>query len=480
MDDEIRNEETEIQEEPVFEEESSEVTEEAKAEVPAEETPAVNGKKGKKVKKQLTPEQKKKKRKKALIITASVVMVIALFFSVCAITNTVGFNKLINYGSTFEKVEYDAGTQLVPLKDTDGYWTFTTDRDFKVVQITDVHIGGGCFSQKKDKWALDAVATMIRAEKPDLVVVTGDIAYPVPFQAGTFNNLNATKIFSNMMENLGVYWTFTYGNHDTEAYSMYTRNDICTYYEQANFKYCLFQRGFSDEEKGYGNTIIKVKNSDGVVTQAITTLDSHTYVNGDVLGILWKYANIHQSQVDWFVQEMNRIDAANKAIKSDAADLKSIAFFHIPLPEYREAWKEYLENGYNSTANTEYIYGKVGEDEESVSNGNKTYGVFCGIGDDTLFEQGYDAGLRGVFCGHDHYNHFALNYTKDGKTIKLTYGMSIDFLAYAPINHEHPQRGCTVITVKPDTTFESVQKNLYISYGAPAENGSLDDLSDFK
>ena len=34
--------------------------------------------------------------------------------------------------------------------------------------------------------ALNAVAAMVTAEKPDLVIVTGDIAYPVPFQAGTF------------------------------------------------------------------------------------------------------------------------------------------------------------------------------------------------------------------------------------------------------------------------------------------------------
>ena len=42
-------------------------------------------------------------------------------------------------------------------------------------------------SIKKDAMAINTVATMIRVEKPDFVVVTGDISYPVPFQAGTFN-----------------------------------------------------------------------------------------------------------------------------------------------------------------------------------------------------------------------------------------------------------------------------------------------------
>lgn len=117
-----------------------------------------------------------------------------------------------------------------------------------MLQFTDVHIGGGAFSGTKDNWAMSAVATMIRQSQPDLVVVTGDIAYPVPFQAGTFNNLNATRIFSNMMESLGVYWTFAFGNHDTELYSLYGRDQICDYYANAGFKYCLFRAGFCDEK----------------------------------------------------------------------------------------------------------------------------------------------------------------------------------------------------------------------------------------
>ena len=54
------------------------------------------------------------------------------------------------------------------------------------------------------------------AEKPDLVVATGDIAFPVPYMAGTFNNYSGAKAFENLMESLGVYWTVTFGNHDAE------------------------------------------------------------------------------------------------------------------------------------------------------------------------------------------------------------------------------------------------------------------------
>ena len=74
------------------------------------------------------------------------------------------------------------------------------------MQLTDVHIGGGWMSFFKDRRAIDCVVRMVTVEQPDLVAVTGDIAYPVPFQSGTFNNKTAARLFGRVMQNLGVYW----------------------------------------------------------------------------------------------------------------------------------------------------------------------------------------------------------------------------------------------------------------------------------
>lgn len=330
---------------------------------------------------------------------------------------------------------------------------------------------------------MSAVATMIRAEKPDLVVVTGDIAYPVPFQAGTFNNLNATKIFSNMMESLGVYWTFAFGNHDTELYSLYTRKDICKYYEDSNFEYCLFRAGFCDDEdvisktsRGFGNDMIVVKNPAGSanpINQAIVTFDSHSYTDGDYFGIAWKYDNIHQCQVDWYSESMDMLKAKNGGV-----EVNNIAFFHIPLVEYREAWANVINSGekpqsgdviQGNGSTTTFIYGNMGE-KDKQKNGVRTYGVFCGSSTDNLFEAGLTHGLQGIFCGHDHYNNFSVLYKRDGDSrgIRLTYGMSVDYLAYAGIYKEHSQRGTTVITINSDGVFESAPHNYY-SYGVAHE-----------
>lgn len=54
-----------------------------------------------------------------------------------------------------------------------------TDRDYKILQLTDLHLGFGMFSRKKDRLALEAVTELIRRTGPDLIVLTGDSVFPV-------------------------------------------------------------------------------------------------------------------------------------------------------------------------------------------------------------------------------------------------------------------------------------------------------------
>ena len=116
----------------------------------------------------------KKRGKKALIILASILGFLIAATGICAVINLVGIKSNENFISVIEPVQYE--NQLTPTLGNDGNYTFTTDGDFKVMQLTDVHIGGGFMSIKKDSMAINAVASMIAEEKPDLVVVSGDIA----------------------------------------------------------------------------------------------------------------------------------------------------------------------------------------------------------------------------------------------------------------------------------------------------------------
>ena len=385
-----------------------------------------------------------KKSKKKLLIFVSVVIVIGILISGL---NLLSVQNLLKKGNSYNTLEIK--NQLIPQKDENGYWYFTTDGDFKVMHLTDIHIGGGFMSKDVDEKALNAVATMVTKEKPDLVIATGDIAFPVPYTAGTFNNYSGAKAFGNLMESLGVYWTVTFGNHDAECYSYFDREAVAEIYSNEEFEHCLFQAG-PENVDGYGNHIIEVKNSKGLITQAMVLIDSQAYVEDTLIdSIKGTYDNIHPNQVEWYEDEINRMNAENKAINKKADTVVTHAFFHIPLVEMLDGWKEFTENDFKDTKDFRFIDGIMGE-------GGKQ--VYCGLGEDDLFEKMIELGsTKAMYNGHDHLNSTTFEY----KDILFSYGYSIDYFAYSGIDKQGSQRGCTMITCKPDTTFEIDKYNYY-------------------
>lgn len=409
-----------------------------------------------KEKQKRTPQQKRKIAGKVLLgILIAILCIIAIFTAI----NTICVASCKNYIKSINPVSYSS--QLTP-EEKNGYTTFVTDNDFRVMQLSDVHIGAGFMSVKKDNQAINAVAAMVAEEKPDLVIVTGDIAYPVPFQAGTFNNKTGAVIFASLMEKLGVYWCPAFGNHDTEAYSYFNREDISELYSnRQKYPHCLFQSGPKDVD-GYGNYIVNVQTSKGEITQSFVMLDSHSYIDNDYFGIMWKYDCVHKNQVEWYEQQIKALTKIN-----NNKTPKSLMFFHMPPQEMLTAYNEYKENGYKDTADSKYIGGKAGEKNLVVYPSEKNYGLF-----DKCLELG---STKGIFFGHDHLNNFTMLY----KGIQLTYDYTVDYLAYVGINKYGTQRGCTMITTKPDGSFVSKAENYYQDKYTPQREKETVTMEDF-
>ena len=394
---------------------------------------------------------------KAFKIILGIIIALAVIFGGFAIANEINKIAMNEYIDSFESVEYE--NQLTPQYDEDGVAYFVTDGDFKVMHLTDVHIGGGVLSVQKDKMAINAVAAMITAEKPDLVVATGDISFAVPW-SGTINNAYAHNYFKRLMENLGVYWTVTFGNHDSEAYDYYKRDKVAEMYEDENMKYCLFD---SDDGGiyGEGNHVINVKNSSGLITKSLIMMDTNAYTDEDPLGINWIYDNIHEDQIEWYRGVIEKYSAYNQsrlmnmeisgeptpANAEDFTTVQSLLFVHIPIMEVRDAVDLYLEEA--DTDELKYISGKIGE--------NAPY-VYCSEINEQMFETMLELdSTKAMFYGHDHLNNLVVEY----KGITLSYGYSIDYFAYAGIHKIGSQRGCTVINCSPDTSFEITHENYY-------------------
>ena len=410
--------------------------------------------------------------KKLLIILGCILLAIGILLAGIGVANKINEEDMHKYIDSFTAVEYE--NQLKPEFDEDGVAYFVTDEDFKVLQLTDIHIGGGILSAEKDKKAINAVAAMITAEKPDLVVLTGDMAATYP-HAGTLNNRYSHEYIIRLMENLGVYWTVTFGNHDSEIYNSLDRSEVAELYEDESLEYCLFDRG-PEDIFGECNHVINVKNSVGYITQSLIMMDSNSYTDEDPLGLRWIYDNIHADQIEWYENTIKSLNEYNKNLLDSIPEserpenienyntVQSLLFIHIPLMETRNAYNEYLNAG-GDTENVKYISGKIGESDPYV---------YCSMEEEQMFETilALDS-TKAVFYGHDHLNNAVMDY----KGVLLTYSFSVDYFAYSGIDKIGSQRGCTVINCHPDTTFEIIHENYYQDKYVPLYEKEVVDLT---
>ena len=247
---------------------------------------------------------------------------------------------------------------------------------FKIAQFTDLHLDYLDDNGPEQK-TLKLVRDCIRDEKPDLVVITGDL---VTSEASA----ETIKGFSDVMTELKQPWAFVFGNHDRE----YGAPESVLEKILTESEYCLFEPGDSDI-KGSGNYCIEIKNADNRLQWALYMLDSGDYLRTDKCN---GYAHIDISQINWFKNHAKNLTAKG--------EYSSLFFFHIPLCEYNEIW------------------------EKKLSNGEKNEGICSPVLNSGLFSAMVESGnAKGVFVGHDHTNDFA----GELYGVKLCYGRGSGF-----------------------------------------------------
>ena len=316
-----------------------------------------------------------------------------------------------------------------------GVYTLTAQNgDFKILHLTDIHLGNSLYSYRKDIKAMQACYAEISHTKPDLVIVTGDLCFPLGIMSMSLNNSAPVQQFAAFMRNVGVPWAFTYGNHDTESIASMDRESLNDVYMSLSFKTSgvLLYPYVQPEITGRNNQLLELRNEDGTLNTALFLLDSNAYT-GEGINV---YDYIHDDQVDWYASQVERLN------REAGRTVPSLVFFHIPLQQYRTAYELY-EAGSDEVT---YYFGENGE--KMIDK------VCCSDYPSKLFDRMLELGsTTGVFCGHDHYNNMSLGY----KGIRLTYGMSIDYLAMPGIEHDTAQRGAELITIHPDSSWDLEQ-----------------------
>ena len=280
-------------------------------------------------------------------------------------------------------------------------------KDMRILQLNDIHIGDKDDRQLHYKF----MDLTIKEANPDLIVLNGDLF--------TFASRYTAKELFEFIDSHNVPWTCTFGNHDEQCYFSV---DWLTSYLNNFGSHCLFKDIQDDDVFGNANFVINLKQGNSVF-ESLVILDSNRYYFGDYFG----YDYIKENQIEWYENAIKRVK------EKEGKLVPSLAFFHIPLLEFGEAWAAHEKNP--DDPNAKLIIGERGENE---CPGKKNTGMFAKVK-----ELG---STNGIFCAHDHLNDYAIEY----KGVTLGYGVHSTNRIYG----SEDMLGGMVITLHEDHSFD--------------------------
>jgi hypothetical protein len=292
---------------------------------------------------------------------------------------------------------------------------FRPDGRFIIAQFADLHWHNG---EEPDQQTRAMMERILDAERPDFVALTGDNIAGRP----CVDPAESTRQVAAPMEERKIPWAGVFGNHDAEG-SM-DREGLMDALRSC--PHCLSEPG-PEAVSGVGNFTLRIRSAHReALAAALYFLDSGTYP-GDEFGT---YDWFKRDQIAWYLEQSRQLNAAYAEARSKEESspqpIPSLAFFHIPLPEYNEAW------------------------DFKVCKGRKYENVYSPSLNSGFFLAMVEAGdVMGTFVGHDHVNDF--EGTLFG--IRLCYGRGGGFSTYG---REGMLRGARMIELREgERSFET-------------------------
>ena len=274
--------------------------------------------------------------------------------------------------------------------ETDKTIKFNSEGKLKILHITDTHLK---LNHNFDPTIL-LVERACDAEKPDIVMLTGDIALNCENAKETKKLINALM---NIFESRSIPVAVTFGNHDSEQGAM-TREELMAYYNTFS---CSVSVDDGEELSGCGTYNIPVLSSDGEkVKFNLWVFDSGDYDEKD------RYSCVKPDQVEWYRKASDKLKKEN-----NGKAVSSLVFQHIIVGEIYDAlqksdeWKSYsYKHLYNEDEyymfNPENVnYGAI---RETPCPGYENFGQF-----EAMVKQG---DVLAIFSGHDHTNAFGVKH----------------------------------------------------------------------
>lgn len=261
------------------------------------------------------------------------------------------------------------------------------DGTFKVMMYSDIQDG-----PNMDPRATALIEKLLDTEKPDLVVIGGDVI--AGDRCKSVGELKQAIAFvAAPLEARKIPWAIVFGNHDQEhfPFTQWSKKDVMgLYMSYPNNRNVLGPRNIF----GVGNDVLLVRDSQGrKPVFAVWLIDSNEYATNGVSGYDW----IRTDQIAWYSNTSASLE------KKHGKKIPGIMCFHIPLREYSEL------------SATGKIKGDRNEPECPAPVNSGMLAAVVERGD-----------VKGIFVGHDHTN----NYVGEWLGVQLGYDGSVTYASY--------------------------------------------------
>ena len=301
------------------------------------------------------------------------------------------------------------------------------DKDFIILNITDPQLGDPEWADGHiNRQILEyTIRTLIEKCKPDLITVSGDLAW-----AGY---THAYTMLADYLESFQIPWAPIWGNHDNQNGAAYI-DEVASRY--LTYPHCLYEKG--NPALGNGNYVIRIEEN-GKIVEALIMMDSHdkadfTNEQGETTQ---EWAKLYPTQIEWYKQQ----SALLKAEGCKDATL----ILHIPLYAYRTASLAAFKDGIalNEVTLAQSEQGECWKDEYKNSVGVQHENISSYPTDDGVFAVLKQDGLvKHILAGHDHVNNWIILH----EGIKMIFALKTGAGCY----WEPAINGGTVFTVNQD------------------------------
>ena len=311
-------------------------------------------------------------------------------------------------------------------------------KDYKILNLSDPQL-------MEKEWGLDGgdpknsiiftktVDELLERTKPDLITITGDLAYP--------HDMRSYDKYAEYFGKLDIPWTVIWGNHDNQIDLEPIDEMIVRLSKAENF---FFEAG--PRELGSGNFVVAIEE-EGKIVEGIVMMDTHDALfylpdedteqsmadkNTSDLEPMpthksrieafekrgftekdteWMNPRVTKKQVQWFSEQIEML----KELGCNDTTL----FTHVPIHIYKKAFEtafnfDYtpsevtVEESHSGVCWNEGYKDSFGVKHHPSKDSIRSYGIH--INDDGMYDAIKKGGTtKTVLAGHCHSNNFFIN-----------------------------------------------------------------------